>query len=518
MLVLILFALQTIHSSLLEDRKAHIKLISKLANNEIEIYLAQEQSGTLTRDEAQAKARKAISGLREGENFVFVRDIEGRILVHADQRREGQIDLGSKGADGRTTFQTYLDALKDTNHALVEIKTKRPSGSSDVSKINGLNKIQDWGWIVGFGEYTDDIEKDYWHNALIFVLLGASVFLIIIGIAVVVSRHIQRSLYSIQQAVSRIEGDLDFTIHAEVIGKDEISEVSSSINRLLDRLRSSLGAIAQSTNRVAESSAQLALTSNQVAITSKQQSDSASNMAASVEEMTVSITHVRDRSSETHTLAVQSGQYALQGAKVITQTVEDINKIAESVKLASERIRELEANSAQISSIVSVIKEVADQTNLLALNAAIEAARAGEQGRGFSVVADEVRKLAERTSASTQEISSMVDAIRNVSKEAVDSMTLAVDQVTEGVRRASDASEAMNKIGEGSHQTVEMVDEISSAIREQSQASNAIAINVESIAQMAEESSAAANNSAESARHLDNLAREMREVVSAYRL
>ena len=76
----------------------------------------------------------------------------------------------------------------------------------------------------------------------------------------------------------------------------------------------------------------------------------------------------------------------------------------------------------------------------------------------------------------------------------------------------------MKKIGRGSHQAGAMVEEITSAIREQSQASNVIAGSIENIAQMAEECSTAAKNSAESACELDQLAREMRSIVSVYRL
>nr|WP_022851016.1 methyl-accepting chemotaxis protein [Limisalsivibrio acetivorans] len=72
----------------------------------------------------------------------------------------------------------------------------------------------------------------------------------------------------------------------------------------------------------------------------------------------------------------------------------------------------LESSSAEIEGIVGLIKDIADQTNLLALNASIEAARAGEMGRGFAVVADEVRKLAERSQASTSEISDIISSIR----------------------------------------------------------------------------------------------------------
>ena len=361
-------------------------------------------------------------------------------------------------------------------------------------------------------------EKDSSKGNWLMLVITLASSMLIAAISLVVVRGINRSVGSMQGAIARIEGDLDFTVRAEVIGSDEIAKVSDALNRLVEKLRSSLVVIAASASEIGTASQQLAQVSTQVAAASAQQSDSASSAAASVEEMTVSIAHVSDRSGEAHALSTESGRCATEGEIVIAQTVEDINQIAESVELASRRISQLESSSEQIASIVAVIREVAEQTNLLALNAAIEAARAGEQGRGFAVVADEVRKLAERTSTSTQEIATTIGSIRNVSRDAAESMERAVEYVSAGVHRAIDASAAVKRISDASQRAVVMVEEITAAIREQSQTSNMISGNVESIAQMAEESSAAAKNSADSAHHLDSIAKQMASVVAAYRL
>ncbi|HEY6896872.1 MAG TPA: methyl-accepting chemotaxis protein [Rhodocyclaceae bacterium] len=353
----------------------------------------------------------------------------------------------------------------------------------------------------------------------VLLLAGGGALLVAIGMALVV-REIMRRLGGeplAMQAAALSIANGDLTVPLSVAPGDKTS-LLASIDHMQTNLRDTITQSRQVAEQVADAARKLATNSQQVSQSSTQQSEAAASMAAAVEQVTVSIGHVADSAASARGLAEDTGSLSSEGKGLVQDTIDEIHKISDSVTRSSGVIQTLGEQSNQISSIVNVIKEIADQTNLLALNAAIEAARAGEQGRGFAVVADEVRKLAERTTSSTQEIATMIDAIQHGTQNAVHGMEEGRLQVGEGVQMAAKTGDSMARIETGTQQVLNAVEDISSALAEQSTASGQIAKNVEKIAQMTEENSAAVKDVSRSAERLELLAATLNSSVGKFRV
>ena len=305
---------------------------------------------------------------------------------------------------------------------------------------------------------------------------------------------------------------------AVAVRAGDTASLMAALARMRETLHAMITEVAAGSTRLASTAAELSSATRQISDSSETQSDAASSMAAAVEELTTSIEQVSGHSGEALRISRKSGELSEQGTAAVHGAAADMNEIAQSVDGMSAMMHSLEGHSTSISRIVHVISDIASQTNLLALNAAIEAARAGEQGRGFAVVADEVRKLAERTTQSTAEIGSMVQAIQEGTAQAVGHMEGWSSKVADGVARARGAGERMGEVRASANQAASAVSEINDALAEQSSTSAQLAQNVERIARMSEENVKAVGSVSGQAGELEKLAAMLNTLVGHFKL
>jgi methyl-accepting chemotaxis protein len=189
--------------------------------------------------------------------------------------------------------------------------------------------------------------------------------------------------------------------------------------------------------------------------------------ASAMEEMSVTARSVSTNAENAKDFSVQTRTEASEGEKVVESVIGSIRAAQQHSLLLKDDMAELGTHAKSISQIMTVISDIADQTNLLALNAAIEAARAGEAGRGFAVVADEVRKLAEKTMASTGDVSQAVKSIHKSMDISMAEMGVTVTNIEQATGLATQSGEALRKIVSMADDAAKQVEGIVSACEQQ---------------------------------------------------
>ncbi len=286
----------------------------------------------------------------------------------------------------------------------------------------------------------------------------------------------------VQSAAGQISSSADAISEGAESQSSATEETSSTMVEIaaqIDTVAHSMQNLASNVEQTASSIQIMSMSSGEMASHSESLMAAVEETSATIEEMTASIASIASKVDVVDRVSQESAEAAQTAGNRLSSVIEGI-----------------ETSTGDISKIVRIIEEIADQTNLLALNAAIEAARAGDAGRGFGVVAEEVKRLAEKSVASTRDISRFVDTMQNDTGEAVELIHNILAEIVDSVTK-----------------TRGLVGEVSIATQEQSGGAAQILETSRNMQAITRQVAASAKEQADSARDLLNAVERMNEMT-----
>ncbi|MBE95983.1 methyl-accepting chemotaxis protein [Marinobacter sp.] len=363
-----------------------------------------------------------------------------------------------------------------------------------------------------------DREAGSLSSNLSFLAVGSVVVLIVLVAAVLGGGLLPRVL-RLSSAIWQIaDGEADLTRRVSLRGRDELTEMARGMNQFIARIQELVSDVKSSAESAADRAREQGQISRDAVSAVNRQQQEVAEVSDTMSAMSGSITEVADSVQEMAG-SVQNVNAESEATATISRDVRGrLDQVVSNVEQAVAAVNELNSQSTEIDSVLSVIGAIAEQTNLLALNAAIEAARAGESGRGFAVVADEVRTLASRTQESTTEIQGIIDRLQQGSRRAVTVIDQVSGQVAESSAEFRRADEHFDQINQLLGSLQKRALEISAVAEEQGRNAGEVSISVTDIARLSGETVDAIERSDQASGHIGELLETLQGKASQFRV
>ncbi|EKZ8663855.1 methyl-accepting chemotaxis protein [Vibrio alginolyticus] len=302
-----------------------------------------------------------------------------------------------------------------------------------------------------------------------------------------------------------------------VVGKDELADLTDSINRMNQSLASIVAGVSEKAHQVDTSMGALLESAQVTSSNVEQQQTSIVEMGSQLDEIALAARNTLDQANQSVQKLSDSKGEIEQGRDALEQNKVTMESLHGSIETASTQVAQLSKESEAIGRVTEVIEGLAEQTNLLALNAAIEAARAGDQGRGFAVVADEVRMLATRTTQSTTEINGIINAIQRSTNSVVEEIEHSQSLAEQGAEHIEKAVTRLLVTTEQIGSLNEQMAELAAAAEQQSHATNSITGLMSGITQSVDEVSNNSQRASETSLQVKEQVTELNQQMATFK-
>lgn len=471
----------------MDATRRHVEIVHALLTS----VQAQEVSGQLSREAAQALAVRLVRPLRYGQHGHFwISDLTPRVVLDPTRPElEGQDASALKDRNGVAPFSEFAKTAQRDGQVYVEYLWPATGRAEPAETVSYVQHFAAWGWVIGSDVPIADLRGALLDRVALVAVVLAGALLITGYLFFSFYRVIDGGLKETRRHL-RAMTDGDLTTSPSPWGKDEAAQLMIELRLMQDSLRGMVTRVRNASDEIVRSSGEIAGGATDLSDRTEQAAANLAQSAAAMEKLSLTVKHAAGTTQDASEVAHRNAEVAADGGRVMRE-----------VAATMEAIR---VSSGQIRAIVGTIDSIAFQTNLLALNAAVEAARAGEQGRGFAVVAGEVQMLARRSAEAAREIHELIGR--------------SVEQVATGATVVIKAGETINEIVTSSERGRQLLAEIAEGAQEQSRSIGLVGHAVQELDTMTQQNAAMVEQTAAASMDLRNQAHTLAEEVSRFKL
>ncbi|MGS1079452.1 methyl-accepting chemotaxis protein [Pseudoxanthomonas beigongshangi] len=228
------------HTELLQNERQQLQTRVGAALGIIDRYQTLARDGALDEASAKRQALAAVAALRSpgGSDYLWVNDEAPTMLMHPHQTALNGKFLGEQtSADGKRIFVEMVKLARGpAGGGFLDYTWAKPGVDEPVQKISYVALHRPWGWVVGSGEYVDDIAARAWSFARVLILAGVLVLLAALVLCWLIARSVLTPMAGAVRAIQAVaKGNLDVRIAAA--SGDEIGKMNAALADMVAQLR-----------------------------------------------------------------------------------------------------------------------------------------------------------------------------------------------------------------------------------------------------------------------------------------